>query len=57
MQSLDKGTDMIDFCTKSFMSCNEKVVYHAAMVLFNYILCFESDNKKSLQPSLEKAMK
>lgn len=57
MQSLDKGTEMIDFCTKSFLSCNEKVVYHAAMVLFNYILCFESDNKKSLQPSLEKAMK
>lgn len=27
------------------------------MVLFNYILCFENDNKKTLQPSLEKAMK
>lgn len=57
MQSLEKGTELIDFCTKSFLSCNEKVVYHAAMVLFNYVLCFESDNKKTLQPSLEKAMK
>lgn len=57
MQNLDKGNEMIDFCAKSFSSCNEKVVYHAAMVLFNYVLCFESDNKKNLQPALEKAMK
>lgn len=39
------------------MSCNEKIVYHAAMVLFNYILCYDSDNKSKLQASLERAMK
>ena len=48
MQNLEKGEDLIEFCSKSFLSCNEKVVYHAALVLFNYILCFENDNKKPL---------
>lgn len=56
MQSVDKSIELIDFCTKSFSSCNDKIVYHAAMVLFNEMLCFESDAKKSLQPALEKAM-
>jgi hypothetical protein len=27
------------------------------MVLFNYILCYDSDNKSKLQASLERAMK
>jgi hypothetical protein len=57
MQNLDKGEDLIEFCSKSFLSCNEKVVYHAALVLFNYILCYENDNKKPLQMVLEVAMK
>jgi hypothetical protein len=45
MQNHEKGIEMITFCMKSFLSCNEKVVYHAALVLFNHILCFASDNK------------
>ena len=57
MQNVEKGIELLEFCTKSFSSCNEKVVYHAAMVMFNYMLCFESDNKKALQESLQKAMK
>lgn len=57
MQNIEKGNELIEFCTKSFLSCNEKIVYHAAMVLFNYILCFDNDNKTHLQESLERAMK
>jgi uncharacterized protein YhhL (DUF1145 family) len=45
MQNVDRGTELIDFCTKSFTSCNDKVIYHAALVLFNHVLCFEADKK------------
>ena len=44
-------------CTRSFLSCNDKIVHHAALVLFNYVLCFEKDDKRELQPTLELAMK
>ena len=30
---------------------------HAALVLFNYLLAFESTSKRALQPELERAMK
>lgn len=48
MQNNEKGKDLIEFCSKSFVSCNDKVVYHAALVLFNYIMCYEADVKKEL---------
>jgi hypothetical protein len=57
MQNTQKGIELLEFCTKSFLSCNEKIVYHASMVMFNYMLCFDSENKIALQPTLEKAMK
>jgi len=47
---------LIDFCNQSFKSCNTKVVIHAALVLFNYLLAFDSTNKKDLQPVLEKSI-
>jgi len=53
MQDVEKGKSMIEFCNKSFSSCNHKVVYHAALVLFNFLLAFESDTKKKLQEVLE----
>ena len=52
MQNVEKGNELLEFCTKSFSSCNEKVVYHAALVMFNYMLCYESDNKRDLQETL-----
>ena len=32
-------------------------MYHAALVLFNHLLCFESDNKYALLPALQQAVK
>ena len=57
MQDLDRGSSLIDFCNKSFSSCNHKVVYHAALVLFNFLLSYEADTKKKLQGVLEQAFK
>ena len=49
MQDIGRGKALIEFCNKSFASCNPKVVYHTGLVLFNYLLAFEGDNKKDLQ--------
>lgn len=48
MTDPDKRGSLIEFCTKSFSSCNPKVVSHAAIVLFNYLLAFESESKKAI---------
>ena len=48
---------MIEFCNKSFSSCNPKVVYHGALVLFNYLMTYESDTKAKLQGVLEQSFK
>ena len=45
---MERGKALIEFCNKSFSSCNPKVVYHAALVLFNYLLTFEKDTKIEL---------
>lgn len=57
MQNIDKGRELIEFCNKSFSSCNHKVVYHAALVLFNFLMCFERDSKTKLQAVLEQSFK
>ena len=57
MQDLDRSKTLLDLCTKSFGSCNQKVVYHAALVMFNYLLSFEGDSKNKLQANLEQALK
>lgn len=48
MQDIDRGQALIDFCNKSFASCNPKVVFHAAIVLFNYLLSYERDHKQDI---------
>jgi len=57
MQDLDRSKALIDLCNKSFGSCNHKVIYHAALVLFNYLLSFEGDSKSKLQQHLEQSLK
>ena len=57
MQDLERGKHLVEFCSNSFASCNPKVVFYAAIVLFNYLLCFEKDSKKDLQANLEQALK
>ena len=56
MQDADKRGSLIEFCTKSFGSCNPKVVSQAGIVLFNYLLAFESESKKPIQGLLEQAI-
>jgi len=56
MQNAEKRNSLIEFCTKSFGSCNPKVVSHAGIVLFNYLLAFESESKKDIQTLLEQAI-
>ena len=56
MHDPEKRDNLIDFCTKSFSSCNPKVVSHAAIVLFNYLLAFESESKKLIQGLLGQAI-
>ena len=46
MTDADKARALIEFCNLSFTSCNPKVVIHAGLVLFNYLLAFENENKK-----------
>ena len=57
MQDIDKGKTLITFCSKSFASCNSKVVTHAGFVFFNYLMAYEADSKKKLQEELEQGFK
>jgi hypothetical protein len=43
VQGLDANTALIDFCVFSFDSINPKVVFTAAVVLFNHVLCFKRE--------------
>ena len=56
MQDGEKRGCLIEFCTKSFGSCNPRVVSHAGIVLFNYLLAFENESKKDIQGLLEQAV-
>ena len=55
MADAERAKSLIEFCTRSFSSCNHKIVFHAGLVLFNYLLCFEKEGKKHLQSVLEQA--
>ena len=57
MQDLERGRQLVAFCNTSLRSVNVKVQLHTALVLFNFVLCFEKDSKKPLQPLLEATMK
>jgi len=43
MQGEEASEGLIKFCTYSFLSINPKVVFTAAIVLFNQVLCFKRD--------------
>lgn len=53
MTDPEKSTSLIEFCSKSFTSCNHKVVFHTALVLFNYLLAFEKVSKKDKNAILQ----
>lgn len=46
MRDPEKARAVIEFCNLSFGSCNPKVAIHAGLVLFNYLLAFETESKK-----------
>ena len=46
MRDQDKARSLIEFCNLSLGSCNPKVAIHAGLVLFNYLLAFETESKK-----------
>lgn len=54
MQGEDASSALINFCIYSFDSVNPKVVFTAAIVLFNLVLCYKRD-KNILYTHLEKA--
>ena len=56
MQDLERAQTLIAFCTQSFTSCNNKVVMHSALVLFNYLLTTENESKKPLIGQLQEAV-
>ena len=53
MRDQAKASYLIEFCNTSFKSCNQKVSFHAAVVLFNYLLAFETETKKPYNQLLE----
>lgn len=48
MQDVEKGNQLIEFCNTSLQSCNQKVQYHTALLLFNFLLCYWKDDKKAI---------
>lgn len=55
MQDISNATDLIEFCSKSMDNCNQKVIYYAALVMFNVLLCFK-ESKIPLTKSLIEAV-
>ena len=55
MQGDEVSRDLIDFCLFSFDSANPRVVYHAAVLLFNHVLCWKRD-MSLLKVPLERAI-
>jgi len=52
MQGEDASNALINFCTFSLDSVNPKVVFTAAVVIFNHVLCYKRD-KSVLKNALE----
>lgn len=46
---------LVEFCAKSFLSASCKTVNHAAMCLFNHVLCLEK-GRAFLKDNLQMAM-
>lgn len=55
MQEKDNTQSLINFCVFSFDSVNPRVVFTAAVVLFNTILCYKG-NKSTLLPQIQNAV-
>jgi len=55
MRDQDKARSVIEFCNLSIASCNPKVAIHAGLVLFNYLLAFETESKKPFFAQLLKS--
>jgi hypothetical protein len=55
IQMNDPSSTLINFCTYSLNSINPKVVFTAAVVLFNHVLCYKRE-KDLLYKDLENAM-
>lgn len=55
MHGDEASTTLINFCTYSFSSVNPKVVFTAAIVLFNHLLCYKRD-KSIIFPDLERSI-
>ena len=53
MQDAKRAKTIIEFCNRSFTSCNAKVVQHSGFVLFNLLLSYEKDHKRDIQQELE----
>lgn len=56
MQDIEKAKTLIEFCNQSFTSCNNKVIMHSALVLFNYLLTSENQNRKPLNDTLQQSI-
>mmetsp|Transcript_37000 Transcript_37000/g.35718 ORF Transcript_37000/g.35718 Transcript_37000/m.35718 type:complete len:133 (-) Transcript_37000:35-433(-) len=55
MQSTEMVQSLAEFCTFSLDSCNPKVQFTAAIVLFNLVLCFKRE-KKIIFPQICEAL-
>lgn len=55
MQGEEVSNALLNFCTFSFDSANPKVVFTAAVVMFNHILCFKRE-KSLINKELKKAL-
>jgi hypothetical protein len=56
MQGEEATTGLLNFCTFSFDSINPKVVFTAAVVFFNHLLCFKGD-RVFIKPFKKAALK
>ena len=56
MEDPERARSLIDFCNKSFGSCNHKVAFHSALALFNYLLAFENADMTEMQPVIQLAL-
>lgn len=47
-----KSSQLIEFCTRSMTSVNQRTVLHAALLLFNHVMFYPSESKKDLNQDL-----
>jgi hypothetical protein len=57
MQNEERALSLIQFCTRSFLSCSPKTVQYAAQCLFNHLLCTETDRLPKYSADLIQAIR